>query len=385
MGNTSKFDLEMLIKVHNQAMAPLNAVKKGTEKVHKEVTKVNKEMGRWISGGMSLLFTGMALKRFFGGALRSIWNTYQQIIDVNDQFLQKTQKLHAAWEFLKFSIVEALSQSPLIIDLIGGIIGIINRFNELGPEAKAALGEAAIAVIVLATAMLVLGQALLFVFGISQLFQITMMSALGWMLIILLPIIALWAIWRSGLSEAQKIILTIIIGVGILAGILFKIGIIGALGFGVIIALLLVLAVLIAFFWKDILAGAEKMWIGMKLVALKIEEVFLSMVNKIIFAIQDMINWILSVLPKDITDKLGFGKVSFQGTDVMPVRKRINELILEGISIEERQEAEGRTGFSAESLKNAFKEGLSDMLPDLGDSIAEANAKLGITMPSTST
>src|SRR3990167_6973159 len=166
------------------------AIRKATSHMEKlggavDVVKDNfREMQmRFLSGGLALLFTGMALERFFGGFLRSAFNTYTQLIDVNNQFFQKTQHLRAAWEFFKFALIDALGQSDLFLTLIDWVIAAINWFGQLSPTVLAAFALFLIGGLAASSAMVILGNAMLFVMGISGLFGISMGGALALILI----------------------------------------------------------------------------------------------------------------------------------------------------------------------------------------------------------
>jgi len=149
-----------IIATTNQAMKPINDVNKALEDMTKKTTI---QRGALVGLGMAFLFGGMAMKRFFGSALRGIWNTYKEIIDVNDQFFQATQRLNAAWTFFKFSLIDALSQSPLIMNLIEGLIVFVNWLGQLSSEQKILFVEFLIGAFVVVAALSVLGQAILFI------------------------------------------------------------------------------------------------------------------------------------------------------------------------------------------------------------------------------
>jgi len=78
---------------------------------------------------LSLLFFGMALQRFFGGILRSLFNTFQKAEGNTSELSKATLRLQAAWEFLKFAIFNALDQ-PEIINFIDNLIITIDRLSE---------------------------------------------------------------------------------------------------------------------------------------------------------------------------------------------------------------------------------------------------------------
>jgi hypothetical protein len=80
---------------------------------------------RWLS----VMFTGMMVDRALSGALRSISNTYERATENQTALGQATMGLTASWEFLKFSIFNALDQ-PGIRWMIDGLINIVNWVSE---------------------------------------------------------------------------------------------------------------------------------------------------------------------------------------------------------------------------------------------------------------
>lgn len=95
---------------------------------------------------LSILFAGMALQRAFGGALRSIHNSFVKAENKSSALSQATMGLNAAWEFLKFSIFNALDQPGIrnfirwIIDIVNWTSDLINKYPALGAAIVAAFG-----------------------------------------------------------------------------------------------------------------------------------------------------------------------------------------------------------------------------------------------------
>ncbi len=94
-----------------------------------ETKKVNKEMAQFDMRMLSLLFGGMALKRAFGAALKSIYNSFKKAEGFTSAFTEATTRLSAGWEFLKFSIFNALDQ-PVVIRFIDWVLKGINLVSE---------------------------------------------------------------------------------------------------------------------------------------------------------------------------------------------------------------------------------------------------------------
>ena len=76
---------------------------------------------------LTFIFTGILLERVFGGALKSILNSYKEIAGVNSAFNRSVLKLSASWNFLKFSIADALN-NPAVVN---GVEFIIDSFEIL--------------------------------------------------------------------------------------------------------------------------------------------------------------------------------------------------------------------------------------------------------------
>jgi len=83
---------------------------------------------------LSLMFGGMAMQRFAGGALTSIFETYKKLIPESDQFNVATTRLAANWEFFKFQLADAFAKSPLFQILIAAAITLLQWFKKLNPE-----------------------------------------------------------------------------------------------------------------------------------------------------------------------------------------------------------------------------------------------------------
>lgn len=77
---------------------------------------------------LTLIFTGMMLERTFGGMFNGIINSYKKVMGMNSQFNRSTLKMSAAFEYLKFSIANALN-NPVILSAIEWFT---DRLSELG-------------------------------------------------------------------------------------------------------------------------------------------------------------------------------------------------------------------------------------------------------------
>lgn len=98
-----------------------------------QITKVRHENKRFSFDFLTLLFTGMILKKTFGGMFKNILDNYKKIMGTNSQFNRSLLKLQAGFGYLKFSIANALN-SP-------GVIRAIQSFTDWIIQAGDYLGE----------------------------------------------------------------------------------------------------------------------------------------------------------------------------------------------------------------------------------------------------
>lgn len=210
--------LKIVIQVVDKATAGLKRVKETTKQIDKNLKKVNVNAFRFLGLGLGMLFTGMALQRFFGGFLRAAVNTFARIVDVQDEAFQQVQQLRAAWEFLKFSIIDALVSSELIVNVIDLVIILTDRLGQLSPAALAGIGVIAVVSFIAAGAMLLLGQGMLFLIGISAALQISLgalVTGLGLIMIFGLIVAATFLFLNNKVfSPLEKIL--IIVGAAVL-------------------------------------------------------------------------------------------------------------------------------------------------------------------------
>ncbi len=162
--------IEMKIKGQNKikkTQTQFTSLNKVIGKTTKKVRGMGKELqGAIFQFGIGALFAGMALKRLGLGIIKSLVETYTKATDSQNIFFQKLQGVQAAFEFLKFSIFDALSQSELVISLIDGFIQLTNwvsKFVAKHPLLAKLFVAFAIGAIIMGTALQVLGQ---FVLGL---------------------------------------------------------------------------------------------------------------------------------------------------------------------------------------------------------------------------
>ncbi len=130
---------------------------KAVQAVGKSMGGLNKRAATFDMRLLSLLFGGMALRRAFGGVLRSVFDTFKRAEDNTSGLNQATVRLSASWEFLKFSIFDALN-TDFFINFIDGIIRVINNFAQMGAGWKITFLAVSAGLFILGTGMMLIGQ-----------------------------------------------------------------------------------------------------------------------------------------------------------------------------------------------------------------------------------
>lgn len=141
-------------------------VAKLTRKDLKGITKASRI---FQMSNLSGMFAMMAVQRAMGGFLTSAINTYKKVNEEGGAFTEQTNKLSAAWEFFKYSLLEALGNSEIFQKIVGFLVEMVNKFNSLSESQKAMIGLVAFAILLASTLGMVVFQTLLFTtsFGIS--------------------------------------------------------------------------------------------------------------------------------------------------------------------------------------------------------------------------
>jgi len=133
---------------------------------------------------LSIMFMGMQLQRTFGGVLRSITNTFMNVEGNQSMLAKGVTGLRASWEFLKFSIFNALDQPVIhqfiesVIDAVNWVSKLINKHPALGTAIIAAFGVLAIG----GAALMTIGQFALFynaVFGVGGVLAVKTAAGMG--------------------------------------------------------------------------------------------------------------------------------------------------------------------------------------------------------------
>ncbi len=118
---------------------------------------LNKRASTFDMRLLSLLFGGMALQRAFGGVLRGLFNTFSKAEDNTSGLSQATTRLSASWEFMKFSIMDALN-TEFFIGMIDGLINFIDWLSQLDSKWKVTFLAVSTGLFLLGGTMMLIGQ-----------------------------------------------------------------------------------------------------------------------------------------------------------------------------------------------------------------------------------
>lgn len=148
---------DVLAKAAKEANIPLMNVEKAFNKINMTVLKngqimslstgkivnTSKAMGKLTASTkrfnmslLSIMFGMASINRALTGFLRSAITTYQKANEDTEGLGKATWELQAGWEFLKYSLIDALTQSGLFRTVVEWLIEIVKWFNKLDPKTK---------------------------------------------------------------------------------------------------------------------------------------------------------------------------------------------------------------------------------------------------------
>ncbi len=168
MADTTKI-LKIVVQVVDKATAGMKSVDNATKNIDKNIGKINKRMNTFDMRLLSLMFGGMALKRAFTGVARSLITTFLRAEDTTSGLARATTRLSAGWEFLKFSIMDALN-TDFFIGMIDGLINFLNWLSQLDNKWKVTFLAVTGGLILIGSGLMIIGQTKLFwdsVFGMG--------------------------------------------------------------------------------------------------------------------------------------------------------------------------------------------------------------------------
>lgn len=123
---------------------------------------------------LSIMFLGMAITRTFGGFLTAAFQTFNKVTEGTSAANSQVGRLRAAWEFFKYSLINALLNNPMFQSFLEWIISLVDWFNSLSDTTKVFLGVGIGVAIAFGTLLTVVGLVGLGLIGLVQTWQLFM-------------------------------------------------------------------------------------------------------------------------------------------------------------------------------------------------------------------
>jgi len=242
----AKASLKVIDKSLGTVTKTLRNAKAQADKFNTGFRMMNRAM---LGIGLSMLFTGMAIKRFFQGMLTSMLQTFLAVEGEGGAMNNTLGELMAAIEFLKYTLIDAAAQTGVFDKWIERINKLVDWFTNLDEETQASIVNFMVWGVIIGTVMMVVGQALLGLIPILLLIQMGAWPIIAVFLILGLAIALIWMIAKSNLHPLWKLLLIIAVVVGSLVLIFLILGIaitapilIAIIVIGVVIAALVLLS-----------------------------------------------------------------------------------------------------------------------------------------------
>lgn len=191
----------------------------------KKVKKVVQGMDQAMLGfGLSILFTGMALKAFAQNVIKSLVNTFMMLADAQNAGVKRTLELQAVMQFLKFTLFDTFANTEMYASFVGFIVNLVRRISEFvqkRPQIAALIGVFLIMGVVLGGVAMVLGQIGLLAVGL----QISFLALIGVLALLAVAVTVLFFLWTSDTNDLIKVLGTLLISLTSILTILKIIGI----------------------------------------------------------------------------------------------------------------------------------------------------------------
>ena len=222
-------------KLYKSVMQTNNILPKTTAKF-KEMDQVMSKVGKNARGnmmkfmglGFAFMFIGMAIKKAVSSALNAIVETYKLATGEQSEFNQQMNKLGAAFEFFKFSLMDAIGSLGVFDVIIGFVIGLINWFAKMPASVRIFILIALAGLLVAASIAAIAGQFLLLAASGSVNMGIFFsLFAFAWasIMLIILAIYLLVTVWTDSTKTIVDQIFYAILIVGLLIIAIILIGI----------------------------------------------------------------------------------------------------------------------------------------------------------------
>ena len=128
---------------------------------HRREVKHAKDMrGVMLGRNLSWMFFGMMIQKTMSGVLRSLTNTYKIATEGDSDLGKATTRMSASWEYLKFSIMNALDNPGFIkfLDFMTGAISAVGNFVAENEWAAYAIIGTFAALFTFGTGLMIFGQ-----------------------------------------------------------------------------------------------------------------------------------------------------------------------------------------------------------------------------------
>ena len=200
----------ILIEVRQTAKGIQKTVKqvdKGVKKITKTITKdFTRKFQAWA---LSMLFFGMAIKRFFGGITKTSVQAFRKIMESSGFAGTAVQQLSAHFEYLKFTVGSAIDQ--VLMRFLPIIIRIVENMARWVREKQGATTAILIFGLAIGTALMLFG---IFTLGINGIIDLLIklgfasvgaggkIVGLGSIFTSVLTLMKTVALWSLGLIKA---------------------------------------------------------------------------------------------------------------------------------------------------------------------------------------
>jgi len=123
----ASFTVDILMNLIDKGTKKATAsLEKSTKNIEKSTWKIKDNVKKIDFGFLSLIFAGMQLQRTFGGFLTQAIQGFLNFSGKQNNANKGVLRLTSAWEYLKFRVGQAFTESPLIEALIKGLTNLLN-------------------------------------------------------------------------------------------------------------------------------------------------------------------------------------------------------------------------------------------------------------------
>jgi MFS family permease len=170
----------------------------GSDRVQRVNKILQKIQNSALQLGLTMLFTGMAIKNFAQSVIRTLGNTFMQLADAQNEGVKRTLELQAATQFLKFILFDTFANSALygiFVEFVVTAINMISEFIQKHPGLVNVLAVFVAMGVALGAVSMIVGQVLLALVGVFTLISMFagVSAAVFWPIAIAIGAIAIAA------------------------------------------------------------------------------------------------------------------------------------------------------------------------------------------------